>query len=54
MPKKKHPMHMTDEDVLKHLFHKDIGKAVRKHLKENSAGESKKAQKPQVKREKKG
>ena len=37
MPRtKKHPMHMTDEEALKHLFHKDIVKAVRHHLKDNS------------------
>ena len=47
-------MHMTDEEALRHIFHKDIVKAVNKHLKENSAGESKKARKPQVKRKKKG
>jgi len=35
MPKKskKHPMEMTDEEALKHLFHPEIAKAVRKHLK---------------------
>jgi hypothetical protein len=35
MPKssKKHPIHMTDEEALKHLFHPEIVKAVRKHLK---------------------
>jgi hypothetical protein len=34
MPKssKKHPIHMTDEEALKHLFHPEIVKAVRKHL----------------------
>jgi hypothetical protein len=31
--KKKHPMHMTDEEALKHLFHPEIVKAVRKHVK---------------------
>jgi hypothetical protein len=36
MPKKskKHPMEMTDEEALKHLFHPEIVKAVRKHLRE--------------------
>src|SRR6266550_9096829 len=34
MPKKKkHPMHMTDGEALKHLFHPEIVKAVRKHVK---------------------
>jgi hypothetical protein len=35
MPKKskKHPIEMTDEEALKHLFHPEIVKAVRKHLK---------------------
>jgi hypothetical protein len=35
MPKssKKHPIHMTDEEALKHLFHPEIVKAVRRHLK---------------------
>jgi len=45
MPKKKHPMHMTDEEALKHLFHKDIVKEVRHHLKDNSEGRSKVPQK---------
>ena len=31
---KKHPMEMTDEEALKHLFHPKIVKAVKKHLKE--------------------
>jgi hypothetical protein len=30
---KKHPMEMTDEEALKHLFHPKIVKAVRAHLK---------------------
>ena len=34
--KKKHPMHMTDEEALKHIFHPEIVKAVRKHVKEQS------------------
>jgi hypothetical protein len=33
MPKKKHPMEMTDKEALKHLFHPKIVKAVQKHLK---------------------
>ena len=34
MPKKKkHPMEMTDEEALKHIFHPEIVKHVRKHLK---------------------
>ena len=31
---KKHPMEMTDEEALKHLFHPKIVKAVKKHLKD--------------------
>jgi len=31
---KKHPMEMTDEEALKHLFHPKIVKAVRSHLKQ--------------------
>lgn len=30
---KKHPMEMTDEEALKHIFHPKIANAVRKHLK---------------------
>ncbi|MGA9896751.1 MAG: hypothetical protein WBQ09_01525 [Terriglobales bacterium] len=35
MPKKskKHPMEMTDEEALNHIFHPKIAQAVRKHLK---------------------
>jgi hypothetical protein len=34
MPKKKkHPMEMTDEEALKHLFHPEIVKAVKRHVK---------------------
>jgi hypothetical protein len=35
MPKssKKHPIQMTDEEALKHLFHPEIVKAVKRHLK---------------------
>ena len=31
---KKHPMEMTDEEALRHLFHPKIVRAVKKHLKE--------------------
>jgi hypothetical protein len=31
--KKKHPMRMTDEEALKHLFHPKIVKEMKKHLK---------------------
>jgi len=38
MPKKskKHPIEMTDEEALKHLFHPEIAKAVRQHLKDQT------------------
>jgi hypothetical protein len=38
MPKKskKHPLEMTDEEALKHLFHPKIVKAVRTHLKDQT------------------
>jgi hypothetical protein len=46
MPKKKkHPLQLRDDEVLDHLFHKDIARAVRKHLKET---ESEKGAKSQV------
>jgi hypothetical protein len=32
---KKHPLEMTDEEALKHLFHPKIARAVKKHLKES-------------------
>jgi hypothetical protein len=35
---KKNPREMTDEEALKHLFHPEIVKAVRKHLKGGKAG----------------
>jgi hypothetical protein len=35
---KKHPMEMTDEEALKHIFHPKIVKAVKKHLKTESEG----------------
>jgi hypothetical protein len=38
---KKHPMKMTDEEALKHLFHPEIVKAVRKHLKGQTKQERK-------------
>gem|GEM_PF-6429999 len=41
---KKHPMQMTDEEALKHLFHPEIGKAVRKHLKGQTAKPAKRKQ----------
>ena len=31
---KKHPLEMTDEEALKHLFHPKIVRALKKHLKE--------------------
>jgi len=34
---KKHPMEMTDEEALRHLFHPRIANAVRKHLKAQEA-----------------
>lgn len=33
---KKHPMEMTDEEALKHLFHPEIVKAVKRHVKGQS------------------
>lgn len=42
MPKrksKKHPMEMTDEEALKHIFHPKIVRAVKKHLKEQEKSE---------------
>jgi hypothetical protein len=44
--KKKHPMEMTDDEALKHIFHPKIAKAVRKHLK----GQSDLKPKPKVTR----
>ena len=42
MPKKKkHPMEMTDEEALKHIFHREIAKAVRKHLKGQTKSQKK-------------
>lgn len=43
---KKHPMEMTDEEALKHLFHPKIVKAVQKHVK----GQMGKPQKNSLKR----
>ncbi len=34
--KKKHPIHMTDDEALKHIFHPEIVKAVKKHVKKQS------------------
>ena len=46
MPKKKkHPMEMTDEEALKHLFHPEIVKAVKKHVKGQTNPEPKRKQK---------
>ena len=46
MPKKKkHAMELTDEEVLKRVFHPEIAKAVRKHLK----GQTKQERKPKPK-----
>ncbi|HYA24531.1 MAG TPA: hypothetical protein VEF05_10245 [Terriglobales bacterium] len=43
MPKKKkHAMELTDEEALKRVFHPEIVKAVRKHLK-NQNGKSNKS-----------
>jgi hypothetical protein len=58
MPKqKKHPMQMTDEEALKHLFHKDIVKAVHHHLEQSEIGKTKERRKqaktPQVARKRK-
>jgi len=45
MPKKKkHPIHMTDDEALKHIFHPEIVKAVRKHVKDEA--KPKKKRKP--------
>lgn len=49
MPKKKHPMEMTDDEALKHIFHPKIAKAVRKHLK----GQSESDRKPQERQKRK-
>jgi hypothetical protein len=46
MPKKKkHPMEMTDEEALKHLFHPKIVKAVQKHAKSQTEETPKRASK---------
>ena len=46
MPKKKkHPMHMTDEEALKHIFHPKIASAVRKQLKGQSSAAPKRKRK---------
>jgi hypothetical protein len=42
---KKHPMEMTDDEALKHLFHPEIVKAVRKHLKSQAKPEKKRKSK---------
>ncbi len=38
---KKHPMEMTDEEALRHIFHPKIVRAVKKHLKEQESGSGK-------------
>jgi hypothetical protein len=38
---KKHPMEMTDEEALQHLFHPKIVRALKKHLKEQESGSGK-------------
>jgi hypothetical protein len=43
---KKHPMEMTDEEALKHLFHPEIVKAVRKHVKASGSRKPKRKEKP--------
>jgi hypothetical protein len=43
---KKHPMEMTDEEALKHLFHPKIVKAVKRHVKGQTQTETKREQKP--------
>jgi hypothetical protein len=46
MPKKKkHAMELTDEEVLKRVFHPEIAKAVKRHLK----GQTKSGRKPKPK-----
>jgi hypothetical protein len=37
MPKKKkHAMELTDEEALRHLFHPEIVKAVKRHVKDQT------------------
>jgi hypothetical protein len=43
---KKNPREMTDKEALNHLFHPEIVKAVRKHLKEGKKAHSKRKSKP--------
>jgi hypothetical protein len=46
MPKKKkHPMEMTDEEALKHLFHPEIVKAVKTHVKDQTQEKPKRKKK---------
>ena len=42
---KKHPMEMTDEEALKHIFHPKIVKAVKKHLKTEQDGKQSQSRK---------
>ena len=41
----KHPMQMTDEEALKHLFHPEIVKAVKRHAKGQTPKPSKRKKK---------
>ena len=44
---KKHPLEMTDEEALKHLFHPNIVRAVKKHLKEQETKDGKRQSRKQ-------
>ena len=44
---KKHPMEMTDEEALRHLFHPKIVQAVKKHVKEQEAKSEKRISRKQ-------
>jgi hypothetical protein len=43
---KKHPMQMTDEEALKHLFHPEIVKAVKKFGTQRALNNSKLKRRP--------
>jgi hypothetical protein len=45
---KKHPLQMTDEEALKHLFHPEIVKAVKKIGKQNALNNSKLKKRPKT------
>jgi len=45
---KKHPMEMTDEEALKHLFHPQIVKAVKKIGTQNALNSSKRKIRPKT------